>query len=77
MNILDKILLIRTKQGRSTIELSRANELLERFNNIPTKELPLCRKEDMQKLYDDILSRKWKYHKDKIQILIHMIEFTN
>jgi len=46
---------------QETIELGELNRIWEKFNN----------GEDVM---DNILDRKWKYHKDKVKLLLFIIK---
>ena len=56
---LDKIISIWSPMMRSTNELSRLNIIWEKFNQ-------------GEEIIDEILSRKWKYHKDKVFLLLEL-----
>ena len=58
--LVDKLIVIFSREMRATLELEHLNTIWERFNN----------GEDV--LYD-ILDRKWKYHKDKVRLLLTFI----
>ena len=72
MNWLDKFILIWSKQGRSTIELNKVNIFYERFNNLPDFN-NYGRHKKKNQILKDILSEKWNYHIDKIEILLQLI----
>lgn len=63
MKLLDNIIGLFSGQMRSTLELSRLNTIWERFNG-------------GEDVLDDILSNRWKYHKEKVKLLLTFIKLT-
>ena len=61
---IDNIIAIWSPMMRETLELARLNKIWERFNN-------------GEEVVDDILSHKWKYHKDKVKLLLKCQEIKN
>lgn len=56
---LDKIIAIWSPMMREANELARLNKIWEKFNN-------------GEIVVDEILSYKWKYHKDKVKFLLNI-----
>jgi len=63
-NLLDNLIGLFSKEMRATNELGRLNIIWERFNN-------------KENVLDDILSKKWVYHKDKVKLLLTFMNITN
>ena len=61
MWLIDRIIAVFSPSMRSTLELGRLNKIWERFNN----------GEDIK---DEVLSQEWKYHQDKVKLLLKFIE---
>lgn len=59
---LDKVIALWSPTMRSTNELGKLNNLWERFNN-------------GENVKDEVLKQKWKYHKDKVDLLLYFIKF--
>ena len=60
MWLLDNIIALFSKQMRATLELARLNKLWERFNN-------------GEKIKEEVLNQKWKYHQEKVNLLLDII----
>lgn len=64
MLLVDKIIAIFSPQMRATLELARLNKLWERFNN-------------GENVRQEVLEQRWKYHQDKVNLLLDFLKLTH